>query len=67
MNEKKQNWYFTFGGNHEHPDGYVKLYGTFSKTREIMVSHFDKKWSMQYDERQFKNQVENYGLYEVPI
>lgn len=55
-----KNYYFTFGQNHIHPltgesmkDYYIKLKGTYNSTREIMLSIFGLKWSMQYNEKDF--------------
>jgi hypothetical protein len=61
----KENWYFTFGFGHENRNGYVKIYGTFSEAREEMFKRYGQKWSMQYNESNFKGQPEKYGLHEV--
>lgn len=65
MDNKKQDWYFTFGSAHAHPNGYVKIYGTFSEARKEMVERYNQKWSMQYSEKQFQGQAEEYGLNEI--
>lgn len=66
-NESQENWYFTFGSNHAHPNGYVRLFGTFNSAREEMFRRFGPKWSMQYDEETFLPQIKCYNLYQVRI
>lgn len=63
--EKTEDWFFTFGGGHAHPLGYVKIHGTFSSAREEMVRRYGNKWSMQYDSQGFSGQAARYGLKEV--
>jgi len=65
--QEQQNWYFTFGSAHAHPNGYIKLQGSFSEARAKMFELFDSKWSMQYNEKQFEGQAERYGLHEVEL
>lgn len=65
VNNDVKNWYFTFGGGHPHPYGYVKIQGTFSEARAEMVRRHGVKWAFQYDDKGFEGQVEKYGLYEV--
>lgn len=60
-----QPWYFTFGGGHAHPDGYIRIEGTFNQAREEMVQRWGKKWAFQYSEGDFLPQIERYGLYKV--
>lgn len=62
---EKQNWYFTFGGGHEHRDGYVKIYGTHSEAREEMVRRYGLKWAFQYPESDYDEAIKTYNLYEV--
>lgn len=65
MNERKENWYFTFNEARTHPYGYVKIYGTFSETRKEIVQRYGIKWSMQYNYDNFEGQIVEYRLYEV--
>lgn len=65
MSELKQNWYFTFGFGHAHPNGYVKIHGTLSESRKEMFDRYDSKWSMQYTENDFEGQPEKWGLHEI--
>ena len=65
--EQEQYFYFTFGSAHAHPNGYIKLQGSFSEARAKMFELFDSKWSMQYNEKQFEGQAERYGLHEVEL
>lgn len=44
----EQDWIFTFGCGHAHPNGYVKIYGTFDSARAEMFRRYGPKWSMQY-------------------
>ena len=50
--EKEINWYFTFCGNHKHPNGYIKIHGTFASSREKMFNRFDSKWGFQYPSKE---------------
>lgn len=60
-------WYFTFGGNHEHPNGYVVIAGTYEGAREQMVKHFGDKWAFQYSSKDFGQKASVYGLHEVKL
>lgn len=54
-------YYFTFGQSHCHPETGERLKDywveidtdDFVKAREKMFKEFDRKWSMQYDEKEF--------------
>ncbi len=59
-----QKWYFTFGSNHAHPNGYVVIEGTFKEAREEMIELYGRNWSMQYKSAEVAG-VEKYCLYEV--
>ena len=63
--EAPQNWYFTFGQGHKHPNGYVMFRGTFAEARTKMFEHFDSRWAFQYDEQQFLPQIKKYNLYQL--
>lgn len=43
-----KDWFFTFGSGHAHPNGYVKIHGTFGEARDAMFARFGPKWCMQY-------------------
>lgn len=47
--EELKNWYFTFGSNHEYPNCYTVLHGTFSSARKEMVKKYGSRWAFQYD------------------
>ena len=63
--EKTENWYFTFGSGHAHPNGYVKIHGTFNSAREQMHKLYGPKWAFQYGEKEFIPQIKRWGLTEV--
>ena len=63
-------YYFTFGFGQLHENGFHVIEADSSNAaREIMVSRFGTKWSMQYSEKEWfksgKSQQEEYGLHEV--
>jgi hypothetical protein len=57
-------WYFTFGSGHKHPNGYVKIHGTFDEARQEMCNRFGEKWAFQYRTAEDAG-VDAYNLYEV--
>jgi hypothetical protein len=62
----KQYYYFTFCyGDHEYRNCFIKFYGTYSEAREKMVNRFGIKWAFQYNEEEFKDQIEKFNLKEV--
>ena len=63
--EKTENWYFTFGSGHAHPDGYMKIHGTFNSARDHMHKMYGLKWAFQYNEEEFMPQIKRWGLKEV--
>jgi len=63
--EKTENWYFTFGSGHAHPNGYVKIHGTFNSARDQMHKMYGPKWAFQYNEEEFIPQIKRWGLKEV--
>ena len=63
--EKTENWYFTFGIGHAHPNGYVKINGTFNSAREQMHKMYGPKGAFQYSEKEFMPHIKRYGLKEV--
>lgn len=62
--EVEKDYYFTFGCGQAHPNGYVKIRGTFNSARDVMFDRFGPKWSMQYDSAQAAG-VERWNLKEV--
>jgi hypothetical protein len=62
--ETEKYYFFTFGSGHAHPNGFVKLYGTFGSTRGEMVRRYGDKWSAQYDSAAAAG-VERWSLCEV--
>jgi hypothetical protein len=52
---------FTFGSGHEHNGRYVVIEAeSEQKCRELMFAHFDRKWSMQYNDEEEAG-VERWG------
>jgi hypothetical protein len=62
--EPTKDYYFTFGSEHAHPQGFVKLFGTFGSTRAEMVRRYGLKWSMQYETAEQAG-VKRWELYDV--
>jgi hypothetical protein len=66
--ESPQDWFFTFGADHTHPDtgqrlgrNFVVIHGTCDSTRDRMMAAFGNRWSHQYPSAE-KAGVEKYGL-----
>lgn len=63
-----KNFYFTFGYSTNLANSYVKIPAeSWYEARGIMVEHHGKKWSMQYTEESFLDQIDKYDLVEVKI
>ena len=62
-----QNWYFTFGSDHKHPNCYVRIHGTAAVAREKMFKAFGPAWAFQYDEEQFMPVKSRWGLTEIHV
>lgn len=58
-------WYFTFGFGHAHPNGYVKIHGTFNSARDEMNRRYDNVWCMQYTHEAIEKSIEEWGMHEV--
>ena len=43
-----RDWFFTFGSAHAHPNGYVRIHGTFVTARDTMFKRYGAKWAFQY-------------------
>jgi len=56
MNEKfkphkieiPQNWLFSFGYGHAHPNRFIRIHGTRNSARNEMFCRYGGKWSFQY-------------------
>lgn len=73
-----QDWWFTFGSGHVHPDSpginaeggesladrYVVIRGTYETARAIMVRFFGRVWCDQYESAE-RAGVERFGLVEL--
>jgi hypothetical protein len=71
--DREQDWYFTFGSNHVHPDtgqrlmnAYVKVFGTEASARLVIGACFGNAWAFQYDSAEAAG-VEKYNLFEVEL
>lgn len=62
--EEAQDWIFTFGSAHAHPNGFVRIFGTWSSAREEIVRRQGLAWSFQYKNEEEAG-VTKYGLQEV--
>lgn len=62
--EVERDWFFTFGCGQAHPNGYVKIRGTFGGARDAMFERFGAKRSMQYESAEAAG-VERWNLTEV--
>lgn len=61
-----RQWFFTFGCNTENRNKYVRVIARdYENARRIMFDHYGAKWGFQYDEEQFKGQIEQFGLSEL--
>lgn len=68
-----KNYYFTFGTNHPHPisgepmhNGFVTICAPdFMTARELMFKRYGPKWSMQYDDSNFKPHFFPRGSFEL--
>ena len=65
--EKKENWYFTFGVGQGNRMFYVRILGTRGSSRERMHELFGAVWSFQYTEKEFGDSAErnNYTLHPI--
>ena len=64
MKDEKQEWYFTFGQGHSHPNGYVKIYGTHGSARAEMVRRYGPRWAFQYPTAD-KAGIDRYMLQQI--
>lgn len=59
-----QDWFFTFGSDHAHPYGFVRIHGTYTEAREKMMDRFGTRWSFQYSSPE-DFQARKWGMKEV--
>lgn len=62
--EQEQDWLFTFGYGHEHPNQYIVIKGTFGSAREEMFRRFGSKWAFQYAFTE-RGELHKHGILEV--
>lgn len=65
MNEKDQDWFFTFGYGSKYQNRFIKINGTFDAARNEMISRFGLNWAFQYSKESFAGQKEKYELKEL--
>ncbi len=65
MTYREQDWFFTFGQGHAHPNGYVQIFGTFTSARKEMLTRYGDKWAFQYSSAMIDDQIKEYNLYRV--
>lgn len=46
--EVEQDWLFSFGYGHAHPQKYVRIHGTHNSARDEMFRRHGAKWAFQY-------------------
>ena len=46
--EIPQDWIFTFGYGHAHPNKFVRFHGTFIGARKQMLKTYGSAWAFQY-------------------
>ena len=46
--EIPQDWFFSFGYGHAHPQRFVRIHGTQNSTRGEMFRRYGDKWCFQY-------------------
>lgn len=65
---EEQNFYFTFGGNTNLYNRYMKIRGTFEDTRQMFRDQYGSLcFAFQYDEDGFRGQPQAFDLTEVPF
>ncbi len=62
--EQPKEWIFTFGSGQAHPNGFVRIHGTFTGAREEMFRRHGPAWCMQYESEEQAG-VSRWGMYEV--
>ena len=60
----EREWIFTFCSRHEHPKGYVVIYGTYETARAEMFRRYNTAWGFQYKSKELAG-VSAYKLYEM--
>lgn len=59
-----KDWYFTFAHNHDYPNNYVKINGTYDGAKGEMNRRFGTKWADQYASAKFAG-VDKFNLTEI--
>lgn len=67
VSEARQDWFFTFGFDHAHPNGYVLINGTYEGARREMIWRYLQEWSSQYNGPEITRIAAKYGLVEYPL
>jgi hypothetical protein len=72
--EQPQDWFFTFGYDHTHPDtgerlhkSYVRIHGTCDSTRDAMFAAFSNRWAFQYSSAAKADRIDKHGMTEVAM
>lgn len=72
--EQPQDWFFTFGYDHTHPDtgeslgnSYVRIHGTCDSTRDQMFEAFGNRWAFQYPAEKKAERIDEFGMTEVDM
>lgn len=65
MGEVRQNWIFTFCGDMPLAGYYIKIYGTYSETRDKMFEKFGDKRGFQYTEEFWNDYVKDAKQYAL--
>lgn len=64
--EIPQDWLFTFGYSHPHPNTFVRIHGTMNSAREEMLRRYGSKWSFQYPRTEKQEQeLKRYFMTEL--
>ena len=70
--ERVDDWIFTFGTAHRHPetgaplkDKYIRIRGTWGEARELMLAMFSNKWSHQSSSDKAAEYERKYGTTEL--
>ena len=62
--EVPQEWLFTFGYNHAHPNKFVRIFGTHSSARDEMVRRHGNKFAFQYQAKE-ESKLKRYLMTEL--
>lgn len=62
--EKRQDWYFTFGISQAYEGKYHIINGSHNEARHKMFERFDNKWAFQYESAEAAG-VNEFGLKRI--